>query len=131
MTKAALSTDGKTIMHSALSIRSSGMLSGISITSLTIIPQFSRRSVSFLSLAAKSGSAASANAIREEIIRLITVHLVVVFWARAIIECPQAGRNPKPWKPGLGNGLDVGACSVNKTPERRNELPFDYTFPER
>src|SRR5260370_2010169 len=108
------------------------MLSGMSITSLITAPQFSRRSVSFrLCLAAKSGSAASANAIREEIIRLITVHLVVVFWARAIIECPQAGRNPKPWKPGLGNGLDVGACSVNKTPERRNELPFDYTFPER
>src|SRR6266478_4863594 len=98
MTKAALSTDGKTMMHSALLIRSSGMLSGISITSLTIIPQFSRRSVSFLSPAAKSGSATSANAIREEIVRLITVHLVVVFWARAIIGCPQAGRNLGTWK---------------------------------
>jgi hypothetical protein len=57
------------------------------------IPQFSRRSVSFLSPAAKSGSATSINVIRDEIIRLITVHLVVVFWANAIIERPQAGRN--------------------------------------
>ncbi|PYU44328.1 MAG: hypothetical protein DMG53_16690, partial [Acidobacteria bacterium] len=39
-----------------------------------------------------------ANAIREEIMRLITVHLVVVFWARAIIGCPQAGRNLGTWK---------------------------------
>src|SRR6266478_6155249 len=108
MTKAALSTDGKTMMHSALLIRSSGMLSGISITSLTISPQFSRRPVSFLSPEAKSGSATSASAVREEIIRLITVHLVVVFWARAILECPQAGRNLRPLKRGLVNGLEAG-----------------------
>src|SRR5216684_3254259 len=86
------------MMHSALLIRSSGMLSGMSITSLMTIPQFSRRSLSFLSPEANSGSARSANAIRDEIIRLITVHLVVDFWARAIIECPRAGRNLGPWK---------------------------------
>src|SRR5437762_1050486 len=74
------------------------MSSGMSMTSLITSPQFSRRSVSFLSPAAKSGSATSANAIREEITRLITVHLVVVFWARAIIGCPQAGRNLGIWK---------------------------------
>src|ERR1700687_1345549 len=113
MTKAALSTDGKTIMHSALSIRSSGMLSGISITSLRIIPQFSSRSVSFLSPAAKSGSATSASAIREEMILFITVHLVVVFRARAIIEGPHARRNHKPRKRGLGKRVDLGVGSVN------------------
>src|SRR5712671_7785440 len=107
------------MMHSALLIRSSGMLSGISITSLTISPQFSRRPVSFLSPAAKSGSATSANAIREEIVRLITVHLVVVFWARAIIGCPQAGRNLKLWKRGLVDELDAGVGSLNRTRGRR------------
>src|SRR5216684_140570 len=112
------------MMHSALLIRSSGMLSGISITSLMIIPQFSRRSASFLSPEARSGSATSSNAIRVEIMRLITVHLVVDFWATAIIECPQAGRN-------LGNGLATGVGTLNWTPGRRKTLPFDYTFAAR
>src|SRR5260370_3493994 len=123
MTKAALSTDGKMIMHSALSIRSSGMLSGISITSLTIIPQFSRRSVSFLSPAAKSGSATSASAIREELFLLITVHLVVVFRARAIIECPQAGRNHRPRKEAWERVLIQRLVPYIKKRRRRNELP--------
>src|SRR5467141_4972310 len=117
------------MMHSALLIRSSGMLSGISITSLTIIPQFSRRSVSFLSLAAKSGSATSASAIREEIIRLITVHLVVVFWARAIIECPQAGRNLRRNRR-FCEGPGAELVPKIKTRRKRNVLPFDYTFQE-
>src|SRR5713226_3130213 len=112
------------MMHSALLIRSSGMLSGISITSLMIIPQFSRRSASFLSPEARSGSATSSNAIRVEIMRLITVHLVVDFWATTIIECPQAGRN-------LGNGLATGVGTLNWTPGRRKTLPFDYTFAAR
>src|SRR6202030_1576448 len=128
MTKAALSTDGKTIMHSALSIRSSGMLLGISITSLTIIPQFSRRSVSFLSPAAKSGSATSASAIREEMIRLITVHLVVGFRARAIIECPHAGRNHRPRKRGLGKSVDSGVGSVNEEAPETESVAFRLYF---
>src|SRR5438445_11355600 len=100
------------MMHSALLMRSSGMLSGISITSLTIIPQFSRRSVSFLSFAAKSGSATSVNAIREEIIRFITIHLVVVFWAIAIIECRQAGRNLGPQERDLQRELEAVGGSL-------------------
>src|SRR5882762_8667077 len=102
------------MMQSALLIRSSGMLSGISMTSLMTIPQFSRRSTSFLSPEARSGSATSNNAIWVEIMRLITVHLVVDFWARAIIECPQAGRNRGPWKRACYRGkfpkLDAAAA---------------------
>src|SRR5258708_27445893 len=94
--------------HSALSSRSVGMSSGISRISLRTVPQLSRRSASFWSSAAESGRATIANAITQEIILLITVHLVVVFWARAIIECPQAGRNLGHRKWGLGTGLDAG-----------------------
>src|ERR1700737_1664665 len=117
--------------HSVLSIRSCGMSSGMSIISLRTVPQFSNRSVSFLSSFAERGRVTIATAIREEIIRLVTVHLVVIFWATAIIECPQAGRNLGHRKRGLGTGLDAGDDSLNKTRGRRNALPFDYTFPDR
>src|SRR5258708_32665638 len=117
--------------HSALSSRSVGMSSGISRISLRTVPQLSRRSASFCSTAAESGRATIANATRVEIVRLITVHLVVVFWARAIIERPRAGRNLKPWKRGRVDELDAGVGSLNRTRRRRDALPFDYTFPER
>src|SRR5712691_6308500 len=86
------------MMHSALSIRSSGMLSGISMISLSTDPQFSRRSVSLISFAAETGRAINASASREENIRLITVHLFISYLGQIIIECPVAGRNHGPWK---------------------------------
>src|SRR5437899_9989072 len=66
------------MMHSALSTRSGGISSGMSITSLMTVPQFSSRSVSFLSLAAESGRVTRASAIRQDSICLITIHLDVV-----------------------------------------------------
>src|SRR5712664_1163082 len=117
--------------HSALSSRSCGMSSGMSIISLRTVPQFSTRSVSFVSSFAARGRVTIATAIRVEIIRLLTVHLFVVFWASAIIECPQPGRNLGHWKRGLGTGLDAGDDSLNMTLGTRNALPFDYTFPDR
>src|SRR5260221_11069455 len=56
---AALSTEGKTITHSALSSRSCGILSGIFIISPITTPEFSRRSVSF-SLSARAASKGAA-----------------------------------------------------------------------
>ena len=103
---ASLRTEGITITHSALSKRSVGMLSGISRISFRTVPQLSRRSASFWSSAAESGKATRANATTVEIIRLITVHLVVGFWARAIIECSRARRNLAPWKRSLLDGPD-------------------------
>src|SRR5216684_3138647 len=129
--KAALSTDGITMTHSALSSRSEGMSSGISRISLRTVPQLSRRSASFCSSAAERGRATIAKDIRVDIIRLITVHLVVVFWARAIIERREAGRNLRLWKRGLVDKLAAGVGSLNRTRGRRDALPFDYTFPER
>src|ERR1700686_4721025 len=62
---AALSTDGKTITHSALSSRSCGISSGIFIISSITVPAFSRRSASFsfLAAAASMGAAVSTKSI--------------------------------------------------------------------
>src|SRR5260370_39654275 len=91
--KAALSTEGKMMTHSALSSRSGGMSSGMFRISFRTVPQLSRRSVSFLSSFAERGRATRAHVTRDETNRLSTKHLVVVFWAGAIIECPGAPRN--------------------------------------
>src|SRR5216683_364177 len=76
--KAALSTEGKMMTHSALSSKFGGILSGMSRISLRTVPQLSRRSVSFLSSFAERGRATRAHVIRNEINRLSTNHLVVV-----------------------------------------------------
>src|SRR5438445_8899661 len=95
--KAALSTEGKMMTHSALSSKSGGMSSGMSRISLRTVPQLSRRSVSFLSSFAERGRATRAHDISNEINRLSTNHLDVVFWAKSIIEFPFARCNPETW----------------------------------
>src|SRR6266436_2667048 len=70
--KAALSTEGKMMTHSALSSKSGGMSSGMSRISLRTVPQLSRRSVSFLSSFAERGRATRAHDISNEINRLST-----------------------------------------------------------
>src|ERR1700704_3826291 len=113
------------MMHSALSIRSCGISSGMSMTSLSTIPQFSSRSVSFLSLAAESGRATRANAIRQDSICLITIYLDVVSGL-------EHHRVPagwvQPWA--LELVLMRGFASKSKTPCAWITLPFDYTFPD-
>src|SRR5260370_8093600 len=94
------------------------MLSGMSRISFRIVPQLSRRSVSFLSSFAERGRATRAHVTRNEINRLNTNHLVRVFWARAIIECPQARRNLKTW-----NGQDAELVLQFKKPASREEVP--------
>src|ERR1700726_3840431 len=62
--KAALSTEGKTTTHSALSSRSCGISSGIFIISSITMPEFSSRSVS-LSLSARAASMGTAVSARS------------------------------------------------------------------
>src|SRR5205809_4175671 len=68
--------------HSALSSKSVGISSGMSRISFRTVPQLSSRSASFFESAVR-GKATREDAIRKEIIRFNTIHLVVVFWARA------------------------------------------------
>src|SRR5258707_13869838 len=65
---AALSAEGKTTTHSALSNRSCGILSGIFIISAITTPEFCSRSVSFSlsGRAASRGAAARASSIPRE-----------------------------------------------------------------
>src|SRR5580704_13794165 len=114
--------------HSALSIRSCGMSSGISMTSLTTMPQFSRRAASFLSICADSGRAISARAVRQDIIRFITLSPLLSFLGNNIIECPWVRCNYRAWWKGPEFG---GGCSFGKTCGGWIALPFDYTFAGR
>src|SRR5208282_3008246 len=79
--------------HSALSMRSCGMSSGISMISFITVPLFSSRSASFLSSWENSAGAIIAMAIRQELILLIKFHLAEIYWAKLMIGCSWFERN--------------------------------------
>src|SRR5579863_3946597 len=79
--------------HSALSIRSCGISSGISMISFITVPLSSSLSASFLSAWENSGGAIIASAIRQELIRLIKFHLAEIYWADSMIGRLRSVRN--------------------------------------